>query len=141
VKTLILLFFGALVGVGIFIYLQSGGNRAQLQGSLENKMIQLSTNEVADELARTGVVVRKKATELGNALSSAADDARTSETIMGKFAQDDKVSALHISVNTTTGLVTLSGKVSSHAEIARAIQLAMQVDGVTQVVSTLQVIR
>ncbi|MDB6053828.1 MAG: hypothetical protein JWN25_1351 [Verrucomicrobiales bacterium] len=140
-KTLILLFFGALVGVGVFIYLQSGGNRAELQGSLEQKMIELSTNQVADEIARTGVVVRKKATDLGSAIASATDDARTSATILGKFAQDDQVSALHISVNTTSGLVTLSGKVRSHAEIARAIQLAMQVDGVTQVVSTLQVIR
>jgi osmotically-inducible protein OsmY len=48
---------------------------------------------------------------------------------------------LRISVNCTAGRVTLSGTVSSAEDIGRAMVLAMEVDGVREVVSTLQVKR
>jgi osmotically-inducible protein OsmY len=52
---------------------------------------------------------------------------------------DPDVSALSISVNTTGGVVTLSGTASSSENIRKAMQLAYDTDGVNQVVSTIQV--
>jgi len=46
---------------------------------------------------------------------------------------------LSISVSTTDGRVALSGTVSSPEKIAKAMQLAMGVNGVKQVISTLQI--
>ena len=52
---------------------------------------------------------------------------------------DKDLSALSISVNTTSGIVTLSGTVSSPEHISKAMLLAMETEGVREVVSTLQV--
>jgi osmotically-inducible protein OsmY len=49
------------------------------------------------------------------------------------------LSALKISVNTTGGVVTLSGSAPSTEAISKAMLLAMETDGVREVVSTLQV--
>jgi osmotically-inducible protein OsmY len=46
---------------------------------------------------------------------------------------------LSISVDTTDGLVTLSGTARSHDEVAKAVRLALETEGVRKVVSTLQV--
>jgi osmotically-inducible protein OsmY len=42
-------------------------------------------------------------------------------------------------VNTTRGVVTLSGTVSSEAKIGKAMLLALQTEGVQEVISTLQI--
>ena len=52
---------------------------------------------------------------------------------------ESDISSLKISVNTTGGVVTLSGTVLSHEAIQKAMQLALAVDGVTQVISSLQI--
>ena len=44
-----------------------------------------------------------------------------------------------MSVDTTDGRVTLAGRAASPADIARAIEIALDQDGVHEVVSTLQV--
>ena len=50
-----------------------------------------------------------------------------------------ELSALSISVNTTAGVVTLSGFVNSTEDISKAMLLALETDGVREVISTLQV--
>ncbi len=52
---------------------------------------------------------------------------------------DPDLSAVAISVSTTDGCVTLSGTASSAENIRRAMTLAYNTEGVTQVVSTLLV--
>jgi hyperosmotically inducible protein len=76
---------------------------------------------------------------VGNKIADATADARITTTIKAKMVADPDLSALSISVSTTDGRVTLSGAVSSPEKIAEAIKLAMGVDGVQEVVSTLQV--
>jgi osmotically-inducible protein OsmY len=66
-------------------------------------------------------------------------DARTTGTIKGKLLANRDLSAMSISVNTTSGVVTLSGAVSSPEDIGKAILLAMETDGVREVISSLQV--
>ena len=53
--------------------------------------------------------------------------------IKAKMALDDTVRALSIDVDTNGSTVTLSGSVNSEAERAKAVQLARETEGVTQV--------
>src|SRR6266567_9486387 len=103
------------------------------------RVFDLRPEQVKDDLARTGQVVRRKAREAGQAIADATADARITTAIKGKLVADRALSALSISVNTTSGVVTLSGTVSSPEHIAKAMLLAMETDGVREVVSTLQV--
>ena len=103
------------------------------------KVLDLRTNDIKDELARSGQVVRRKAREAGQAISDATADARITAAIKGKLLSHHDLSALSISVNTTGGIVTLSGTVSSMEDISKAMLLAMETDGVHEVISTLQV--
>jgi osmotically-inducible protein OsmY len=103
------------------------------------RVLDLRPEDIREDLARTGQVVRRKAREAGQAIADATADARTTAAIKGKFLADPALSALSISVNTTAGVVTLSGTVSSTEDIGKAMLLAMDCAGVREVVSTLQV--
>src|SRR5215831_2568743 len=103
------------------------------------KVLDLRSDDIKDELARNGRVVRRRAREAGQAIADATADARVTGAIKGKLLADRELSALSISVNTTEGVVTLSGTVSSPENIGKAMLLAMETDGVREVVSTLQV--
>jgi hypothetical protein len=103
------------------------------------RALHLSPEDIKDELARTGRVVRREASEAGHAIADATADARITGAIKTKLLASRDLSALNISVNTTAGVVTLSGFVSSAEHISKAILLAMETDGVREVVSTLQV--
>jgi hyperosmotically inducible periplasmic protein len=96
------------------------------------------TDHIKDELSRTGRVVREKTHEAGEALGRVADNAKITASIKAKLLKESALTGLVIDVDTTDGVVTLSGKVSSPKEIERAIDIAMETEGVTKVVSTLQ---
>ena len=101
--------------------------------------LHLRPEDIKDELARAGGIVRREAREAGHALADATADARITGAIKAKLVASRDLSALNVSVNTTAGVVTLSGTVSSSENISKAILLAMETDGVREVVSTLQV--
>lgn len=105
----------------------------------ELRVLHLRSEDIKDELARTGRVVRREAREAGQAIADGTADARTTAAIKAKLLGSRDLSALNISVNTTAGVVTLSGFVPSTEHISKAIVLAMETDGVREVVSTLQV--
>ena len=100
---------------------------------------QIDVGEIADELKRTGRVVRRKVTTAARTVAEATEDGRTSARIKAKLALDPDLSALDISVDTTDGVVTLAGRVSSPEHVAKAIRLALEEDNVHEVISTLQV--
>jgi osmotically-inducible protein OsmY len=117
-------------------------NAAKSAGdSIQEKLriLDLRTNDFKDELARTGKIVRRKAREAGQALADATADARITGSIKAKLLGDRELSVLSISVNTTEGVVTLSGTVPTPEAISKAMLLAMETDGVQEVISTLQV--
>ena len=120
---------------------KAGQTAVQLQKTIEAKLdaLELQAGTIMEELARTGKVIRRKARDLGAAVADAATDARTTAAIKAKLAADPDLSVWSISVNTTGGVVTLSGTVSSAELIGRAMLLALQTEGVNQVISTLQV--
>ena len=99
----------------------------------------LRPEDIKEDLARSGQVVRRQARDAGKAIADATADARTTAAIKTKFLGDRNLSALSISVNTTAGIVTLSGTAPSAEAISRAMLLAMETDGVREVISTLQV--
>jgi hyperosmotically inducible periplasmic protein len=61
------------------------------------------------------------------------DDSVVTTRVKTKFAKDETVSALAISVETLKGVVQLSGFAKSAAEKQRAEELARSVDGVKDV--------
>ncbi len=67
------------------------------------------------------------------------DDAALSSKIKAKMVLDDTVAARAIAVTTRNAVVTLSGTVLSVDEHDRAMRLARETTGVTQVVDQLRV--
>ena len=67
------------------------------------------------------------------------DDGTVTVRVKTAFINDPVVGAARIDVDTFKGVVTLSGRVKSKDEEAKAIALARAIKGVTDVKSTLQI--
>lgn len=122
------------------------GSRARAEGKVrgavkkvEKALPDLEAKSIAEELKRTGRVVRRRAGEAAAKVAKATDDARTTAAIKVKLALDPELSVFDVSVDTTDGRVTLAGRVDSPDEIARAIGIAFEQNEVREVISTLQV--
>jgi hyperosmotically inducible protein len=88
-----------------------------------------------DSAHNAKVKSERTADKTGDVLSDAAI---TSE-VKTKFLAEPGVSGLDINVDTTNGVVTLSGTVKSKAEAAKAVTIARGSKGVKRVVSHLKV--
>lgn len=95
----------------------------------------LTPENIREELAKTGRVVRSKARIVGDRI----DDARIMAVIKGKYLVDENLSALAITVECRDGAVKLTGSATSPENIGRAITLALETGGVHNVVSQLVV--
>jgi hyperosmotically inducible protein len=87
-------------------------------------------------------ILDKTAATVGNAaakLEQAVDAGSVTAKIKSKMALDDLVKARTINVDTTGSVVTLTGTVASNQERERAVRLARETVGVTNVVDKLQV--
>jgi hypothetical protein len=73
-------------------------------------------------------------------VSAFVSDAELTAKNKSKMALDDNVHARTIEVSTTAGVVTLAGTVRSAAEHDRAVRLARETNGITQVVDRLTVV-
>ena len=89
---------------------------------------------------------REVGAEVGERTAAAAGQARRALTdgsltakIKAKMALDDSVKALDIDVDTNGSTVTLTGVVDNDAQRQRALQLARETAGITQVVDRLRV--
>jgi hypothetical protein len=145
-KALICFLLGVVVGVAGHAYLTQPSSRTTTAGAREGTTdVRPIVKEafdpatIKDELAKTGKVIREKARKAGDVIADATANARTTASIKTKLVEDKGLSAFKIDVDTTDGVVTLSGTVGSYEEIDRAIKLALDTDGVYRVVSTLQV--
>ena len=110
------------------------------------------TAEAADKTAAAAQVAKEKTAEAAEVAkektAEAAVRARTALSegsltakIKAKMALDDHVKALSLNVDTVGTVVTVSGIVNSEAERDRALHLARDTAGVTQVVDRLQIRR
>ena len=152
-KIFIALVLGILIGALAILFYRDSQQRSQPQtvgqqlkdtassagDAIANQWHKLPTEDITNELARTGRVIREKAHAAGQAIADATLDARITATIKTKLAADSGLGSFSISVNTTDGVVTLSGSVTSAEHVSKAISIAMEVDGVTKVISTLQI--
>ena len=68
-------------------------------------------------------------------VGSYVDDATITTQVKARFADDPKVSAMAIKVETLKGAVQLSGFATSSAERANAEAIAANVKGVTRVIN------
>jgi BON domain len=101
--------------------------------------LDLRGDEIKDEMARTGKVVRRKAVDIGDKLADAAADARIVTVIKAKYAADHDLSVWKISVSSDQGHVALSGEVNAPDDVGKAVALALEADGVRDVTSTLTI--
>ena len=114
---------GFLVGAGGYWYYREG-----------------RTRDFKEDLAHSSETVQEKAKKAGAALVDATANARITAAIKARLSTDLGLSALgDISVDTTEGLATLSGSVSSKEEINKAVKIASETEGVHKVISTLQI--
>src|SRR5436190_5457545 len=155
VKIFLGLVLGIVIGAAGFWYLNTADGKSRVQGTSEQvhnaakstgdaiheklKVLVLRPEDIKEDLARSGQVVRRQARDAGKAIADATADARTTTAIKAKLLGDRNLSALSISVNTTAGVVTLSGTAPSAEAISHAMLLAMETDGVREVISTVQV--
>jgi osmotically-inducible protein OsmY len=95
----------------------------------------VDTSRAREAGAEIGGKVAEGASEAQRAMSNAS----LTTKIKAKMALDDSIEATAIDVDTDGSVVTLSGRVRSEAERTRALQLARETDGVTQVVDRLAI--
>ena len=95
----------------------------------------IDTSDARDAGAKVG---EKVAVGVNEAQRHTANAALTAK-IKSKMALDDLVDAADIDVDTTDGVVTLTGRVNSAEERSRAVSLARQTEGVRNVVDNLSI--
>jgi hyperosmotically inducible protein len=86
-----------------------------------------------------GAQVGEKAAIAAEKVKETFSEAALTSKIKAKMTLDDSVKARAIDVTTTGTTVTVSGKVGSAAERERAVALARETAGVTQVIDRLQI--
>lgn len=95
--------------------------------------------DIDDRARQEGREAAERAREIGRDVTRAAGDAGITAAVKAKFLADDTVKGLRIDVDTSNGVVTLNGTVSSRAEEDRAMMLARNTEGVTQVIDNMKV--
>jgi len=141
-KFLIGFLLGVAAGAVLLWYFQRAKTKSELDEARDRvtyaawkagKSIKEFVDEIKVELSRSGQVVREKSAVVGNSVSATTITA----TVKGKLLTESGLRG--VGVETTEGVVTLTGSVASHEDIARAMKLALETDGVTKVVSKIQI--
>jgi hyperosmotically inducible periplasmic protein len=88
--------------------------------------------------ATTGEVARDAAAKADD-IGDATKDAALTAAVKTKFLADTKVSGLKIDVDTSKGVLTLTGTVPTADERTHAVAIAKETDGVKSVVNKLKV--
>jgi len=129
VKLILLLV--VIVVVGAFLL---GYDFSDVRGITEPRSIGTS----GDRAREVGAEIGARTAAAADATRRAVEDGALTTKIKAKMALDDSVKALSLDVDTRQGVVTVSGIVRSEAERQRALALARETEGVTQVVDRLQ---
>ena len=75
----------------------------------------------------------------GKTVGETIDDATITTRVKTAYINDPVIGGLRIDVDTFKGVVTLSGRVKTKTEEAKAIEIARSIGGVRDVKSTLQI--
>ena len=101
---------------------------------------------VGEKLDNTIAETKQESKEAGNYVEQktdqavqSVDDAAITTTIKAKLVADDELKAIDINVDTSGGVVTLTGAAPSTTAVERATTIAKSVDGVASVKNELTV--
>jgi osmotically-inducible protein OsmY len=94
-----------------------------------------------DRAREVGATVGEKTAEAANQARRAINDGSLTAKIKAKMALDDSVKAFDIDVDTNGTTVTLTGAVQTDGQKQKALQLARETAGVSQVVDRLRIVR
>ncbi len=75
----------------------------------------------------------------GKTVGETIDDATITTRVKTSLLNDPDIGGMRIDVDTFKGVVTLSGRVRSKDEEAKALAVARKISGVAEVKSTLQI--
>jgi gas vesicle protein len=116
---------------------ESKGTIDSIKEAIANKLVEwhLTADDIKNDLAKTGQVVRTKTQAVGEKIS----DGRIIAVIKAKYVLDRDLSARDISVGSHDGEVDLGGTVASPELIGKAVALALDTDGVHGVTSKISV--
>ena len=134
IRTVFALIVVAVIGVLAYNYWSGHGLTLFPSGSTGIN-VEAARDQGKSIVAKTAETVGKAATQLGQAV----DAGSVTLKIKSKMALDDLVKARTINVDTSGSVVTLSGTVESSQERERAVRIARETAGVTNVVDKLQV--
>ena len=146
IRLLLGFILGVLAGAWGYAWLQQPQNKTKtaatndsFQATVQQRLGEIRVEDIRKELERTGMVVREKADKWTAAIAESAADAKITAAIKSKLFAEPGVASMSIHVTTTDGLVTLSGTADSHDQVAKAMRLALDTEGVRKVVSTVQI--
>ncbi|MGH9158561.1 MAG: BON domain-containing protein [Vicinamibacteraceae bacterium] len=94
-----------------------------------------AATKAREKSAETAAEMKDEAARVGDALSERGITAR----IKSALALDEVVQARNVNVDTSDGVVTLTGVVGSEEERTRAVDIASQTPGVQRVVDRLKI--
>jgi osmotically-inducible protein OsmY len=122
-------------------FLGGWGSDRLRSGDRPAKTIGAAGHVNTEKAKEVGAEVGAKTAEAANRAEALLSDGALTAKIKSKMALDDLVQARSIDVTTKNHIVTLRGTVRSVAEHDRAVQLAKETAGVTDVVDRLGVAR
>ena len=111
------------------------GERTAAAASKAGQAVETAADKTAQVVDRAG----EKAAQAANQTRKALAEGSLTAKIKAKMALDDHVKAFDLNVDTTGTVVTVSGVVNTQAEKDRALHLARDTAGVTQVVDKIQI--
>ena len=103
--------------------------------------LEAKAREGAAEVKQEGREAAAKAGDAADKAGAVITDAAITSAVKTKFLADSTVKGLRIDVDTSNGMVTLNGNVSSRAEADRAMTIARGTDGVKSVHDNLKIAR
>ena len=133
-RRLLLLVVIGVAGVVAYNYWSANGSRVRASAARGDAE---AAKRRATQLANQAAA---RATSAANSLNDTISDSALTAKIKSKMALDDLVKARSVDVTTKDRVVTLAGTVRSSTEHDRAVQLARETAGVTQVVDRLTVV-
>lgn len=118
----------------------TGAVNSKLEKSLAGELVQGldGVKEVKNELA---VLDKTTQTNQENETISALTDAKITTVLKTRLLMADDVSAMDIEVETTDGVVLLTGEVSSDTEHDLVVNMARNTEDATDVIDKLQIIK
>ena len=128
-----------LVGAAAFFLGWWGSSRVHPTASPAPATVGTGGRVDTDKAKAVGAEVGAKTAEAANRAGEILSEGALTAKIKSKMALDDRVKANAIHVETSGPVVTLTGTVASVDERQRAVRLARETDGITQVIDKLRV--